>query len=65
LNNKSGKKTKRATPDQQKKDSPTKTLNSRTVSFDPNTHVIAAVLLKWRWAIAVSDDVKLLSGNSP
>jgi hypothetical protein len=59
-----GKKPKRATPRQMKKVPPTKTLNPMNVSSDPNTPVIAALMLKWRSVVVGSDDTKVLIGNS-
>jgi hypothetical protein len=65
LKGRKGKKTPRKTaaPGQKKKSPPTKSLNPRTLSFDPNAPVSAPVLAKWHSVVGVSDDARALPGN--
>jgi hypothetical protein len=61
---KKGKKPKRGSIALKKKGLQTKSLSPRTISFDPNAPVNAAVLAKWHSVVIVSDEVKFLPGNN-
>jgi hypothetical protein len=51
-------------PAKAKKGQPQKTLNARTVSFDPNSPVGPAVLEKWQTVVVMEDGTKVLPGNT-